>query len=116
MIDRSTLRIALRTLARHKGFTVVATLSIAVAVALNTTMYSALDKLVDPAINARDPERVYYFRFFGDLRRQLHPTAIEEAFFPVPRHPSDGWTCLLRAGRGDSNDRDQRPARGKTVR
>jgi putative ABC transport system permease protein len=80
MIDRSTLRIALRTLGRHRGFTTVAVLSIAVAVALNTTMYSALDKLIDPAINARNPERVYQFRFFaGPMGRQLHPSVIQDA-------------------------------------
>ena len=62
MIGGSTLRIVLRTLARHRGFTAVAALSIAVAVALNTTMYSALDKLIDPQINARNPERIYTIR------------------------------------------------------
>jgi hypothetical protein len=80
VIDRSTVRIALRTLARHRGFTTVAVLSISIAVALNTTMYSALDKLIDPQINARNPERVYSFRFFaGPAGRQLHPSVIQDA-------------------------------------
>ncbi|MEX2151732.1 MAG: FtsX-like permease family protein, partial [Gemmatimonadaceae bacterium] len=78
-MDHSRLRIALRTLTRHRGFTAVAVLSIAVAIALNTTMYSALERLVDPRINARQPDHIYSFRYFGDHKNQLHPTAIEEA-------------------------------------
>jgi len=80
VIDGSTLRIALRTLARHRGFTTIAVLSIAVAIALNTTMYSALDKLIDPQISARNPERIYQFRFFGGpAGRRLHPSVIQDA-------------------------------------
>jgi len=79
LIERSSLRVALRTLGRHRGFTVVAVLSIAIAIALNTTMYSALDKLIDPRINAREPDHIYSIRYFGDHKQQLHPTAIEEA-------------------------------------
>lgn len=80
MIDRATVRTALRTLARHRGFSTVATLSIAVAIALNTTMYSALDKLIDPQISARNPERIYQFRFFGGpAGRRLHPSVIQDA-------------------------------------
>ncbi|MGH7678205.1 MAG: ABC transporter permease [Gemmatimonadaceae bacterium] len=61
----STLRIALRTLGRHRGFTIVAVLSLAIAIALNTTMYSALDALIYPKIAARKPENVYMFWYFG---------------------------------------------------
>src|SRR5688500_18894135 len=80
-MTRPALRIALRTLGRHRGFTSVAVLSIAVAIALNTTMYSALDKLIDPRINALKPDHIYSIRYFGDHRKQLHPAAIEEALF-----------------------------------
>jgi putative ABC transport system permease protein len=66
VLDRSTIRIAFRTLARHKGFTVVAILSIAVAIALNTVMYSVLDAILSPRINARQPELVYSLRYYSD--------------------------------------------------
>ena len=78
-MDGSTLRIALRTLARHRGFATVAILSLAVAIALNTTMYSAMDALLDPRIAARAPEHVYGLEYFGVRRNELHPTAVEEA-------------------------------------
>jgi putative ABC transport system permease protein len=79
MIDRSTLRIALRTLARHRGFTAVAIVSLAVAIALNTTMYSALDAMLDPRINARQPDLIYSLRYYGDYRRKLSPDDVEKA-------------------------------------
>src|SRR5687768_6830606 len=79
MIDRSTLRIALRTLSRHRGFTTVAILSLAIAIALNTTMYSALDAMLDPHINARQPDHIYSIRYYGDYRRNLGPDAVETA-------------------------------------
>src|SRR5688572_16647510 len=64
-MDRSTLRIALRTLGRHRGFTAVAVLSLAIAIALNTTMYSALDAMIYPRIDARKPQNVFMFWYFG---------------------------------------------------
>lgn len=79
VIDTSTLRVTLRTLARHRGFTVVAVLSIAIAIALNTTLYSALDATVDPQIDAQYPERVYSFGYFGDRARRLHHSTITDA-------------------------------------
>src|SRR5688572_2399136 len=78
-MDRSTLRIALRTLGRHRGFTAVAVLSLAIAIALNTTMYSTMVALVDPPIPVREPDKIYTLRYFGDLRKQLHATAVEDA-------------------------------------
>lgn len=68
MLDRSTLRIALRTLGRHRGFTIVAVLSIAIAIALNTTMYSTLDAMLDPRISARKPDHIYRFFYSSQAK------------------------------------------------
>src|SRR5688572_776218 len=80
-MDRSTLRIALRTLARHKGFTTVAILSLAIAIALNTVMYSILDAVLSPRINARHPERIYTFSYYGYgvWSRRIEPRLFDEA-------------------------------------
>ena len=43
---------------RHRGFTVVAILSLALAIGLNTTMYSVLDTLVNPHTDVPHPERL----------------------------------------------------------
>jgi putative ABC transport system permease protein len=79
LIDTSTLRVTLRTLARHRGFSTVAILSLALAIALNTTMYSALDAMIDPQIDARRPDHIYTIAYFGDARRKLHHSTIESA-------------------------------------
>ena len=78
MTDRSTLRIALRTLKRHKGFATVAVLSLGIAIALNTVMYSVATAIIDPTISVRDPENLYTFRYSGNFRRQLTPDDIEK--------------------------------------
>jgi putative ABC transport system permease protein len=78
-MDTSAIRIALRTLARHRGFTAVAVLSLGVAIALNTTMYSSMIGLLDPPIPVREPEKIYTLRYYGDIRKQLHPSQIEDA-------------------------------------
>ena len=77
MIDRSTLRVAFRTLARHKGFTTVAILSLAIAIALNTVMYSVTIAMLDPRIGVRQPENIYTFRYYGNLQRRLNADDVE---------------------------------------
>jgi putative ABC transport system permease protein len=78
-MDRSTLRIAARTLKRHKGFTTVAVLSIAVAIALNTVMYSLMDAMLDPQVSARNPELVYRVTYFNAPQRPVHPEDLATA-------------------------------------
>lgn len=74
-------RIAFRTLGKHKGFTVVAILSIAMAIALNTVMYSVLDAILAPRINARQPDHVYSLQFYGNglWGRKIEPRMYAEA-------------------------------------
>jgi putative ABC transport system permease protein len=79
MMDSSTFRIALRTLGRHKGFTTVAILSLAIAIALNTVMHSVTTAIVQPEIAVREPENLYTFRYTGNFKRQLTPDDIEAA-------------------------------------
>jgi len=88
------LRIALRTLGRHRGFTVVAILSLAIAIALNTTMYSVLDAMLYPQVPVRQPDHLLLFRYFGDYRKRLPDGAIEEALRAVGGKDAafTGWT------------------------
>jgi putative ABC transport system permease protein len=80
-MDRSTIRVAFRTLGRHKGFTTVAILSLAIAIALNTVMYSVLDAVLSPRINARAPDHVYSFWYYGNgvWSRRIEPRPFEDA-------------------------------------
>ncbi|MGH7679378.1 MAG: ABC transporter permease, partial [Gemmatimonadaceae bacterium] len=112
MIDSSTLRIAARTLGRHRGFTLVAILSLGVAIALNTTMYSVMDALLDPQIPAREPGKIYTLRYFGDVRRQLHPTAIEDAL----REGAQGFEAVTGANTYRFEGRSLAEAEGRYAR
>lgn len=79
MVNRTSLRVALRTLGRHKGFTVVAVLSLGIAIALNTTMYSVLDAMLRPHINARNPENIWEVRFYANDYRKYNALSFERA-------------------------------------
>jgi len=59
------VRTAIRTLARHRSYTSVVVLSLAVAIALNTTLYSVLDALMFPKLEMQAPERLFGIQLFG---------------------------------------------------
>ena len=59
-------------------------LSLALAIALNTTMYSVIDALVNPKLDVQDPERLYWLTIWGDI------IEIASTSRPAPR--------LLRTG------------------
>src|SRR4051812_4579641 len=70
-IGRDELKQSVRILLKHRGFTAVAVLSLALAVALNTTMYSTLDALVNPRVALRAPDRLYSVGYWGDRRHRI---------------------------------------------
>jgi putative ABC transport system permease protein len=61
----------MRSLRRHPGFAVVAVLSLACAIALNTTMYSVLDGLLYPRLNVPEAQNVFRIRLWGNERGKL---------------------------------------------
>jgi putative ABC transport system permease protein len=65
------LRLAARSFARHRGFTAVAIASLALAIALNTTMYSVLDAMIRPRFDARDAGDIYALRIWGDYKHTV---------------------------------------------
>ena len=78
----------------------VAILSLAIAIALNTTMYGVLEGLLRPRVAVRNGERVYELRFFGDRRKLLAPDAVEQALRTGLR-TFEGVTGLIRYSRID---------------
>jgi putative ABC transport system permease protein len=46
-------------------------LSLALAIALNTTMYSVIDALVNPKLEVKDPERLYWLTIWGDYKNRV---------------------------------------------
>jgi putative ABC transport system permease protein len=61
-LSRQNVRLAARSLARQRGFSIVAILSLALAIALNTTMFSVLDAMLNPRLDFREPEHVVVLR------------------------------------------------------
>jgi putative ABC transport system permease protein len=49
-------------------------LSLALAIALNTTMYSVLDAMVNPRLDVVDPHDVYALKYTGDFRHRVDNT------------------------------------------
>lgn len=62
---------ALRLLGRSKRFAVLAILSLGVAIALNTTMYSVLDAMIAPKLLIHEHERLFEAPYFGDYYRRV---------------------------------------------
>jgi predicted permease len=65
-LSSSDLRIALRSFGRHRAFSAVAVLSLGLAIALNTTMYSVLDAMLYPRVDVSHPEQLYSLSVWGD--------------------------------------------------
>ncbi|MEX2179033.1 MAG: FtsX-like permease family protein [Gemmatimonadaceae bacterium] len=84
---------------RHKRFTALAVVSLGVAIALNTTMYSVLDTMIDPKIAMREPDRLISFRFYGDYRRLIPIHELNAAVVGTTFH--DG----MIGSRGSYDDR-----------
>ena len=65
-LSLNDLRIALRSFARHRTFSIVAVLSLGLAIALNTTMYSVLDAMIAPRVDVARPEELAWVSVWGD--------------------------------------------------
>lgn len=63
-------RVAIRTLRKQPGFSTVVILSLALAIALNTTMYSVLDAMIHPRIDVRRPQDIHIIQMYGDVKHQ----------------------------------------------
>ena len=70
-LSGSDLRIAVRSFARHRGFSIVAVVSLGLAIALNTTMYSVLDAMINPRVDVSHPEDLYSLSVWGDRRGKI---------------------------------------------
>ena len=64
------LRYAMRSLARNPLFTGVAVLSLGLALALNTTMFSLVDAVLHPYVPYPEPDRIATVAFLGGDRNQ----------------------------------------------
>jgi len=72
------LRLAARSFLRTPGFTAIAVLSLGLGIALNTTMYSIIDALVNPRIDMRAPDRLFRLDIWGDRHNRVSSRQVAE--------------------------------------
>ncbi|MEO7458456.1 MAG: ABC transporter permease [Gemmatimonadaceae bacterium] len=68
---RRDVRIAVRTLLRHPTFAITATLALSLAIAVNTSMFSVIDAMMNPRVAVRDPDRLMLIRYWGPPDRKV---------------------------------------------
>ncbi|MEP6494873.1 MAG: FtsX-like permease family protein [bacterium] len=70
-LSRHDVRLAARSFTRHRTFSIVAVVSLGLAIALNTTMYSVIDAMVNPHTDIAHAERVHPIVMWGDSRHAV---------------------------------------------
>src|SRR3954463_4429438 len=87
------IKLAMRTLRKQPGFTTVVILSLALAIALNTTMYSVLDAMIHPRVDVRNPDDIYVIQLYGDVKRSaLITTAQRDSMIASGLHNVEAVT------------------------
>jgi predicted permease len=81
-VTTPNLRYALRTLGKSPVFTIVAIVSLALALAVNTTMFALVDAVMNPTVAYNDDGRAYSVRFLPAGR---NTSTYEERFDAMRR-------------------------------
>src|SRR4029078_9008539 len=61
------LRYGVRMLLKHKGFTLVAVISLAVGIGANTALFSGVDAVLVKTVPGGEPERLVVFAWYAGL-------------------------------------------------
>jgi predicted permease len=77
---RRDVRIATRILLRQPTFAVTVVLALSLAIAVNTTMFSVIDAMINPASSVRKPEQVYGISYYGTSRQRYDQIAHARVF------------------------------------
>src|SRR5689334_1556728 len=86
------LRVALRGLARSRGFTVIVAISLALGVGINSAMFTAFDALLLRSIPARNPEELLLLKRSTAAGEQMRFS------YPAYRHFQDNARLLAGIG------------------
>src|SRR3954464_12348448 len=86
----SDFKYALRTLAKTPGFTIIAVVTLALAIGANTTIFSLINDLFLRGLPFKEPSRVVHL-FGGDKSRDLVDIGVSA---PRYQHVRDGQTVF----------------------
>src|SRR3954463_4050047 len=86
----SDFKYALRTLAKTPGFTIIAVVTLALAISANTTIFSLINDLFLRGLPFKEPSRVVHL-FGGDKSRDLEDIGVSA---PRYQHFRDGQTMF----------------------
>jgi len=114
MIARD-VRVAARSLSRSRGFALTAILSLSIAIAVNTTIYSLFDALIFPRIDVRQVDQLYRLRYFGDVHHRLPFGGIERAL-QSGLHGYEGVSGFRRYSPGEAQALAERGTHSRDVR
>ena len=68
------IRFGLRMLAKHRGFTAIALITLAIGIGANTIMFSVVDAMLFRPMHVKDPDRLVYcgIRDFGLITYEMY--------------------------------------------
>jgi predicted permease len=103
------LAYGLRMLRRSPGTTLVAILSLAFGIGVNTALFSAVDAVLLQKLPARDPDQLIVFNWISGRKFRVNGLSGTSNVSPPPGHRGfslfrfDAFTAMDQAQRSDSN-------------
>src|SRR5205823_4749591 len=110
-VPLDAVRLAARSLRKQPMFAATVIVSLALGIALNTTMYGMLDALIKPRIDVRDPAQLYWIRFYGDYKSYVDNRA-RDVSLASGMHGYESITRAELSFRGQSFEHGQNIAEG----
>lgn len=76
----TSLRYAMRSLAKSPGFVVISVVALGLGLGLSTTMFAVLDAVVNPEVAYRDPGTLFTIRWWFGRRNPMKPPELYRYF------------------------------------